>query len=102
MRDQGRGIHLVGTLRRPDDGGVIGPAALGVPAAVACFPFLREGRVIDVMRDTGEWYGSYAERVGRIAAALNEGLDRGDGRGHGAADDRALHGRRREGRRLRA
>ena len=74
VRGQGRGIHLVGAIRRPDEGGVLSAADLGVPAAVACFPFLREGRVIDVMRDTGEWYGTYAERVGRIAAALSAGL----------------------------
>ena len=27
---------------------------------VACFPFLREGRVVDFMKDAGEWYGDYA------------------------------------------
>ncbi len=45
-----------------------------MPAAVACFPFLREGRVVDFMREAGEWYGAYAERVQHIAQAYNEAL----------------------------
>jgi DNA repair protein SbcD/Mre11 len=74
LRNQGRGVHLVGSIRRPGDGGVLGPDVLGVPAAVACFPFLREGRVVDFMREAGEWYGAYAERVQHIAQAYNEAL----------------------------
>jgi exonuclease SbcD len=74
LRDRGRGVHLVGSIRRPEEGGVIGPDELGVPAAVACFPFLREGRVVDFMRQTGEWYGAYAERIAAIAAAFNRAL----------------------------
>jgi exonuclease SbcD len=74
MRNQGRGVHLVGTIRRPREGGILGPDVLGVPAAVACFPFLREGRVVDFMREAGEWYGAYAERVQHIAQAYNEAL----------------------------
>jgi DNA repair protein SbcD/Mre11 len=74
LRDQGRGVHLAGTIKRPDDGGLLGPEVLGVDAVIACFPFLREGRVIDFMRDAGDWYGDYAGRVATITAAYNEAL----------------------------
>ncbi len=69
-----RGVFLVGSIRRPDDGGVLGPDELGVPATVACFPFLREGRVVDFMKDAGEWYGDYASRVARLTGAYNAAL----------------------------
>ncbi len=68
------GVHLVGEIKRPDEGGVIGPEELGVPAVVACFPFLREGRVVDFMREAGEWYGVYAAKVQAICARYNEAL----------------------------
>ncbi len=74
LRDQGRGVHLVGTVKRPDQGGLLGPGELGVDAVVACFPFLREGRVVDFMRDAGDWYGEYAGRVSKITAAYNDEL----------------------------
>jgi len=74
LRDQGRGVHLVGTIKRPEEGGLLGPEALGLDAVVACFPFLREGRVVDFMRDAGEWYGEYADRVAKVTAAYNEAL----------------------------
>lgn len=74
LREQGKGVHLVGRIRGPREGGLLGPDALGVPAVVAAFPFLREGRVVDFMRDAGEWYGAYASRVGAITAAYNEAL----------------------------
>jgi DNA repair protein SbcD/Mre11 len=76
-----RGVHLVGAIKRPEDGGILGPDDLGVPARVACFPFLREGHVVDFMRDTGEWYRGYAERVARICAAYNEALTARTGAG---------------------
>ncbi|HVF08397.1 MAG TPA: exonuclease SbcCD subunit D [Actinomycetota bacterium] len=69
-----RGVHLVGDIRRPDEGGLLGPDALGVPAAVAGFPFLREGRVVDFMREAGEWYRAYADKVTAITGAYNEAL----------------------------
>jgi len=69
-----RGVHAVGAIRPPDDGGLLGPDVLGVPAVVACFPFLREGRVVDFMRDAGKWYGQYAERVAQITTAYNSAL----------------------------
>jgi exonuclease SbcD len=69
LRD--RRVHLIGAIRPPDAGGVLGPEELGVPAVVAAFPFLREGRVVDFMAETGRWYGQYAEKVAAIAAAYN-------------------------------
>jgi exonuclease SbcD len=69
-----RGVHVVGTIKRPGEGGVLGPDDLGVPVRVACFPFLREGHVVDFMQDTGDWYRGYAERVARICGAYNEAL----------------------------
>jgi exonuclease SbcD len=72
LRD--RNVHMIGSIRAPGDGGVLGPGALGVPAVVAAFPFLREGRVVDFMAETGRWYGQYAEKVAAIAAAYNAAL----------------------------
>jgi len=69
-----RGVHAIGAIRSPDAGGVLGPDELGVPAVVAGFPFLREGRVVDFMAETGRWYGQYAEKVAAISAAYNEAL----------------------------
>jgi exonuclease SbcD len=74
LRDRGAGIHLVGSIRRPDDGGILGPDELGLDAVVACFPFLREGRVVDFMQEAGAWYGAYAERVAGLTAAYNRAL----------------------------
>jgi exonuclease SbcD len=69
-----RGVHAIGRIRAPDAGGMLGPEDLGVPAVVAGFPFLREGRVVDFMAETGSWYGQYAEKVAAIAAAYNAAL----------------------------
>jgi DNA repair protein SbcD/Mre11 len=74
IRDQGRGIHLVGGIRRPDEGGILGPDELGVGVLVACLPFLREGRVVDFMRDAGEWYGQYADRIAALCSAFDAAL----------------------------
>jgi DNA repair protein SbcD/Mre11 len=69
-----RGVFLIGEIRRPDAGALLGPSELGVPAVVAGLPFLREGRVVDFMRDAGEWYRAYAERIAAIAGRYNEAL----------------------------
>ena len=45
-----------------------------MPALVGCLPFLREGRVVDFMRDAGEWYGQYAERIAALCAAFDAAL----------------------------
>ena len=74
LRGQAKGVHLVGRVKRPGEGGLLGPEALGIDAVVACFPFLREGTVIDFMRDAGEWYGEYSTRVARVTAAYNDAL----------------------------
>jgi DNA repair protein SbcD/Mre11 len=72
---QPQGVHLVGGVKRPDQGGVIGPDQLGgLPALVACFPFLREGKVVDFMKDAGEWYRGYADRVAAITGRYNQAL----------------------------
>jgi exonuclease SbcD len=72
---QPQGVHLVGSVKRPDQGGVIGPDQLGgLPAVVACFPFLREGKVVDFMKDAGEWYRGYADRVAAITGRYNKAL----------------------------
>ena len=69
-----RGVHLIGDIRRPDEGALLGPDVLGVPVVVAGFPFLREGRVVDFMREAGEWYRAYADKVAAITRAYNEAL----------------------------
>jgi exonuclease SbcD len=72
MRD--RGVHLIGRIRSPSDGGVLGPDELQIPAVVAGFPFLREGRVVDFMTETGSWYGSYAHKIAELTGAYNAAL----------------------------
>jgi exonuclease SbcD len=69
-----RGVHLIGDVKRPDQGGLLGPEELGVPAVVAGFPFLREGRVVDFMLETGKWYRGYADKVAAITKAYNDAL----------------------------
>ena len=68
------GVFLIGDVKRPDAGALLGPSELGVPAVVAGLPFLREGRVVDFMREAGEWYRAYAERIAAIAGRYNEAL----------------------------
>lgn len=66
---RGRGIHLVGAVRRPDDGGVLDLETRGGRAVVSCFPFLREGRAFNVWEPVGEHYQRYADRLRRISEA---------------------------------
>ena len=68
----GWGIHLVGAIKPPADGGVLRLETGAGDALVACLPFLREGRVVDFMADTDRWYGQYAERVRRLTEAYAE------------------------------
>jgi exonuclease SbcD len=72
LRD--RGVHVIGRIKAPDAGALLGPEDLGVPATVAGFPFLREGRVIDFMAETGRWYGAYAQKIAAITDAYNAAL----------------------------
>ena len=68
------GVHLVGGLRRPAEGVLLLDTAHG-RAAVGCVPFLREGRVVDFMAASGQWYGTYKERLARIFAEYGRVLD---------------------------
>jgi exonuclease SbcD len=69
-----QGVWLTGAIKPPEAGGLIGPDQLGVPAVIARFPFLREGRVVDFMASTDRWYGDYAARVAAITERYNEAL----------------------------
>jgi len=62
-------IHLVGDIKRPDEGGVLDLATAGGRAVVSCFPFLREGRAFHVWEPVDEHYKQYADRLRRISEA---------------------------------
>jgi len=70
------GVRLVGRIRRPEDGGVLRIETPSGPAAVACVPFLREGRVVDFMQESGKWYGDYKDRLTGIFGAMGAALER--------------------------
>jgi exonuclease SbcD len=75
---EGRGIRLVGKLRRPEHGGVLDFASADGKevASVACFPFLHETEVVsDFFEAPSEWHKEYADKVRRIGQALCEGID---------------------------
>lgn len=61
------GVYLVGDIKRPEDGGVVTLDTQAGRCAVACFPFLREGRVVDFMSDKDSWYGTYADKIRDIS-----------------------------------
>jgi exonuclease SbcD len=67
----GSGIHLVGRIKPPAEGGVLGVETAAGPAAVACFPFLRAAQVVDFAGRADTWYGSYADRVRLICEAYS-------------------------------
>ncbi|MCP3976512.1 MAG: exonuclease SbcCD subunit D [bacterium] len=62
-------VHLVGEIKRPDQGGVLELDTPGGRAVVSCFPFLRAGKVIDFVAEADEWYKNYADRLRSIAEA---------------------------------
>lgn len=64
---RGQNIHLVGQIHRPEDGGVLDLETAGGRAIVSCFPFLREGRIVDFLAEADEWYKLYADRLARIS-----------------------------------
>lgn len=70
------GVHLVGRIKAPDDGGVVTVTTGAGVAHVACLPFLRAAQVVDFMARADTWYGTYADRIRKIteryAAALAE------------------------------
>ena len=70
----GWGVHLIGRIKPPVDGGVLKFDTAGGKALVAGLPFLREGHVVDFMADTDRWYGQYAERIRRLTEVYSEYL----------------------------
>jgi exonuclease SbcD len=64
-------VYLVGTIKRPDDGGVLDLATPGGRAVVSCFPFLREGRAFEVWEPVEEHYKRYADRLRSISEAYS-------------------------------
>jgi exonuclease SbcD len=70
------GVHLVGHIKSPADGGVITLETGAGRAHVACFPFLRTAQTVDFMTKVDSWYGVYADRIRTLtehyAAALGE------------------------------
>lgn len=74
------GVHLVGRVKRPDEGAVLDVETGSGRAVVACFPFLRQGRVVDPWDDLGVEYQRYADRLRVIAAAYAEHARRLAGR----------------------
>ena len=67
----GSNIHLVGDIRKPHEGGVLRLETGSGPAVVSCFPFLREGRVVDFVAEADEWYKLYADRLRLISEAYS-------------------------------
>lgn len=64
-------VHLVGEIKRPDDGGVLDIATPAGRAVVSCFPFLREGRAFHVWDAVEEHYKQYADRLRAISEAYS-------------------------------
>jgi exonuclease SbcD len=68
------GVHLVGRIRPPGEGGVVSVDTVGGKARIACFPFLRSAQVVDFMAQTDAWYGEYADRVRLITESYATAL----------------------------
>lgn len=70
------GVHLVGHIKAPGDGGIITVETGAGRAHVACFPFLRAAQTVDFMTKVDSWYGVYADRIRKLtehyATALGE------------------------------
>lgn len=66
------GVHLVGEIKRPSEGGVLQVDTQAGMAAIACFPFLREGRVVNFMADKDSWYGTYADKIRNLSQSYAE------------------------------
>jgi exonuclease SbcD len=73
LREQS--IHLVGAIKRPDEGAVLDLETPGGRAVVSCFPFLREGRAFHVWEPTEEHYKKYADRLRAISEAYSRYAD---------------------------
>ncbi len=68
---RGYNIHMVGEIRRPDNGGVLDLETLHGRAVVSCFPFLREGRAFHVWDAIEDHYKQYADRLRAISEAYS-------------------------------
>jgi exonuclease SbcD len=64
-------VYLVGTIKRPEDGGVLNLDTTAGRAVISCFPFLREGRAFEVWEPVDEHYKHYADRLRRISEAYS-------------------------------
>ncbi|GMQ86291.1 MAG: exonuclease SbcCD subunit D [Acidimicrobiia bacterium] len=64
-------VHLVGGIKRPDDGGVLDLATAAGRAVVSAFPFLRQGRSFEVWEPPEEHYKKYADRLRGISEAYS-------------------------------
>ena len=62
-------IHMVGAIKRPDDGAVLDLETRRGRAVVSCFPFLREGRAFHVWDAIEDHYKQYADRLRAISEA---------------------------------
>ena len=65
-------VHLVGGIKRPDDGGVLDLETAAGRAVVSAFPFLREGRSFEVWEPPEEHYKKYADRLRSISEAYSD------------------------------
>jgi exonuclease SbcD len=68
------GVHLVGRIKAPDEGGILSLETGAGRARVACFPFLRAAQTVDFMTRVDSWYGAYADRIRRITETYSEAL----------------------------
>ena len=69
---RGNNIHMVGEIKRPEDGGVLDLETRHGRAVVSCFPFLREGRAFHVWDAIEDHYKQYADRLRAISEAYAE------------------------------
>jgi exonuclease SbcD len=75
---EGFGVHLVGRIKAPDDGGVIDLDTGSGRARVGCFPFLKAAQAVDFMERAEGWYRAYADRVRRISEAYAQAITASD------------------------
>jgi DNA repair protein SbcD/Mre11 len=71
-------IRFVPRVQPADAGGVVEVPGPGDEIArIAFCPFIHASRIVDHFEQPDTWMASYADRVGRIAASLDQGLHRG-------------------------
>ena len=56
LRD--RGVHVIGRIKAPDAGALLGPEDLGVAAVVAGLPWQGEGRGMELIGENGRGEGA--------------------------------------------